>query len=101
MRRACDVCENLLDPEWVACPYCGRPVPGQVGPEKLVRVITKVGVDVLEVGVMEAEASANGRGNTTRAALFAPARNFVKKVASKIPDVVTTYDDPRRVLREV
>jgi hypothetical protein len=84
----------------VACPYCGRPTSGKVGTEKLVRMITKVGVDVLEVGLMQAEATATEKGNTTRAAQIALARNLAKEVAPKIADVVTTYAYQKRVLSE-
>jgi hypothetical protein len=91
MSGKCDACENPLESAWVACPYCGRPVSGKAGSEKLVRIVTKVGVDLLEAGLLEAEASAEEKGNKTRAAQIALARNLATEIAPKIADAVTTY----------
>ncbi|MCI4326032.1 MAG: hypothetical protein L3K16_00095 [Thermoplasmata archaeon] len=100
MPATCEGCEAPLDPSWVACPHCGRPVSGQLGTEKLVRVITQVGVDLLEVGLLEAEANAKEKGDTTRAEQLAIARNLAKDVGPKIADAVTTLVYQKQVLGE-
>jgi hypothetical protein len=100
MGSDCEGCGGSLEKDWVACPHCGRPVSGQAGTEKLVRVITKVGVDLLEAGLLQAEADAEEKGNKTRAAQIAIARNLAKDVAPKIADAVTTYVYQKKVLDE-
>lgn len=91
MKGSCEGCHGSLEVDWVACPHCGRPVSGKAGTERLVRLVTQVGVDLLEAGLLQAEASAGEKGNKTRAAQIAIARNLAKDVAPKIADVVTTY----------
>jgi hypothetical protein len=98
MSATCPSCHADLEAEWVACPHCGRPVAGQVDSEKLVRLVTKVGMDLLEVGLLEAESGATKKGNPTRAQQFAIARNLAKDVAPKIADAVTTYVYQKKVL---
>jgi hypothetical protein len=91
MTEKCEHCEVSLEADWVACPHCGRPVSGKAGTEKLVRIVTKVGIDLLEAGLLQAEAGAEKEGNKTRAAQIALARNLAKDIAPKIADAVTTY----------
>jgi hypothetical protein len=91
MSESCENCGVALEVGWVACPHCGRPVAGKAGTEKLVRLVTKVGIDLLEAGLLEAEAGAEKEGNKTRAAQIALARNLAKDIAPKIADAVTTY----------
>jgi|SRR5580693_2241065 hypothetical protein len=98
MSAICEGCEAPVEPAWVACPHCGRPVSGQVGTEKLVRVLTQVGVDLLEVGLLEAEANAKEKGDSTRAEQLAVARNLAKDVGPKIADAVTTLVYQKQVL---
>ena len=100
MPAHCEGCEASLEGDWVACPHCGRPVSGQVGTEKLVRVITQVGVDLLEVGLLEAEANAKEKGDATRAEQLAIARNLAKDIGPKIADAVTTLVYQKQVLNE-
>lgn len=33
-RLMCTGCQRLLEPDWKACPHCGRPVPDLSGPSK-------------------------------------------------------------------
>jgi hypothetical protein len=100
MSDICEGCDSSLDRTWVACPYCGRPVSGKAGSEKLIRIITKVGSGLLEAGLLQAEASAEEKGDSTRAAQIALARNLAKDIAPKIADAVTTYVYQRQVLSE-
>jgi hypothetical protein len=100
MSDTCEGCEATLQNEWVACPFCGRPVSGKASSEKLVRIITKVGVDLLEAGLIEAEANAEEDGNKGRAAQIALARNLAKDVAPKIADAVTTYVYQKQTLNK-
>jgi|SRR5580698_11323323 hypothetical protein len=98
MSGTCGACDGSLESDWVACPHCGRPTSGKAGTEKLVRIATKVGIDLLEAGLLEAEAGAEEDGNTTRAAQYALVRNLAKEIAPKIADAVTTYAYQRKVL---
>jgi hypothetical protein len=98
MSGSCEGCEGMLEPGWVACPHCGRPVAGKPSSEKLVRLVTKVGVDLLEAGLVEAENAAQEEGDRTKAARIALARNLAKDVAPKIADAVTTYLYQRQVI---
>jgi hypothetical protein len=98
MSERCEGCAAALESEWVACPFCGRPVSGKASSEKLVRIVTKVGVDLLEAGLMEAEANAEEKGNKSQAAKLALARNLAKETAPKIADAVTTYVYQRQAL---
>jgi hypothetical protein len=91
MIAECGSCRGRLEPGWVACPHCGRPAAARGGADKLVRVVTKVGIDLLEAGLIEAQASAEEKGNSTRAAQIALARNLAKEVAPKVADAVATY----------
>jgi hypothetical protein len=91
MTETCESCNAPLEADWVACPHCGRPTSGKAGTEKLVRIVTKVGIDLLEAGLLQAEAGAEEEGNKTRAAQIALARNLAKDIAPKIADAVTTY----------
>lgn len=94
----CEGCDGPLEAAWVACPHCGRPTSGTVGTEKLVRVVTKVSIDLLEAGLLQAEANALEDGNTTRAAQIAIARNLAKDVGPRIADAVTTMAYQQKVL---
>lgn len=98
MKSNCEGCTSSLEPNWVACPYCGRPTSGKAGTEKLVRLVTKVGVDLLEAGLLQAEAGAAEEGNKARAAQIAIARNLAKDVAPKIADAATTFVYQRTIL---
>jgi hypothetical protein len=98
MAAECEGCGRTLEAEWVACPHCGRPASGRAGTEKLVRLVTKVGVDLLDVGLLQAEANAEEQGDRARAAQIALVRNLAKDIAPKIEDVVITYVYQRRVL---
>ena len=100
MNDGCEGCGRTLDSDWVACPYCGRPVSGKVSSEKLIRIITKVGSGLLEAGLLQAEADAEQKGDSTRAAQIAIARTLAKDVAPKIADAVTTYVYQKKVLSE-
>jgi|HubBroStandDraft_1064217.scaffolds.fasta_scaffold50114_2 hypothetical protein len=91
MTGTCENCEVALEADWVACPHCGRPVSGNAGTEKLVRIVTRVGIDLLEAGLLQAEAGAEEEGNKPKAAQIALARNLAKDIAPKIADAVTTY----------
>jgi hypothetical protein len=91
MSESCEGCAHPLEPEWVACPYCGRPSVGRGWSEKLVRTATKVGTDLLEQGLLEAETKAQQNGNRTRAAQLELARQLAKDVAPRIAEAVTTY----------
>jgi hypothetical protein len=98
MTGTCAGCDGALETGWVACPHCGRPLAGQVSSEKLVRVVTKVGVELLEAGLMEARARAEEDGNAARAAQMELARTLAHDVAPKIADAVTTYLYQKQVL---
>jgi uncharacterized Zn finger protein (UPF0148 family) len=100
MSEHCKGCGAALESGWVACPHCGRPVEGLAGSEKLVGVITKVGVDLLEAGLIRAEEKATKNGEPARAAQIALARNLAKDVAPKIADAVTTYLYQRRMIEQ-
>jgi hypothetical protein len=91
MSPRCESCGGDLEVGWIACPNCGRPVAPRGGSDKLVRVVTKVGIELLEAGLVEAQASAEEKGNATRAAQIALARNLAREVAPKIADAVATY----------
>jgi hypothetical protein len=98
MNPKCEGCESPLEAGWVACPHCGRPVAGKESSEKLVRLVTQVGIDLLEAGLLQAESKAEENGETGRAAQLALARNLAKDVAPKIADAVTTYIYQRKTL---
>jgi uncharacterized Zn finger protein (UPF0148 family) len=98
MAARCEGCGSALEGGWVACPHCGRPTAGKESSEKLVRVVTQVGIDLLEAALLEAESKAEEKGENARAAQLALARNLAKDVAPKIADAVTTYLYQRRVL---
>jgi uncharacterized Zn finger protein (UPF0148 family) len=98
MSAKCEGCEAPLEAGWVACPHCGRPTAGKESSEKLVRLVTQVGIDLLEAGLQQAEAKAEENGEKARAAQLALARNLAKDVAPKIADAVTTYLYQRKTL---
>jgi hypothetical protein len=98
MSGTCEACEGSLEDDWVACPHCGRPVSGKAGSEKLVRIVTEVGINLLEAGLLQAEAGAEKEGDKARAAQIALARNLAKDIAPKIADAVTTYVYQKKTL---
>jgi uncharacterized Zn finger protein (UPF0148 family) len=98
MNLKCEGCGAVLEAGWVACPHCGRPAAGKESSEKLVRLVTQVGIDLLEAALVQAETKAEENGEKARAAQIALARNLAKEVAPKIADAVTTYIYQRKTL---
>jgi hypothetical protein len=98
MSMRCSACEAVLEAEWVACPHCGRPVDGHSSLEKIVPIVAKVGLGLLETGLLQAEADAEEAGEQTRAAQLAVMRGLAKDVVPLVADAVLTYSFQRRLL---
>jgi hypothetical protein len=98
MSMRCPACEAGLEAEWVACPRCGRPVEGHSSLEKLVPIVAKVGLGLVETGLLQAEADAEESGERTRAAQIAVMRGLAKDVIPFVADAVLTYSFQRRRL---
>lgn len=91
MNPKCRGCAGLLEADWVACPHCGRPVSGKVSNDQLVQIVVKLATGLVDVGLLQAEADAEKKGDHTRAAQLAVARTMTKELLPMLADAVTTY----------
>jgi hypothetical protein len=98
MIARCSGCDAALEPEWVACPHCGRPVDGHASVDKIVPIVAKVSAGILEAGLLQAESDAEEMGERTRAAQLAILRGLSKEVIPLVADAVLTYSFQRRLL---
>jgi hypothetical protein len=91
MVAKCRQCEATLQPEWVACPYCGRATSGNPSTERIVRIVARIGSAIADAVLVHQAAEAEKRGDRVRAEELAIVRRLVKDIVPLVVDAVAEY----------